>query len=143
MTDTRLDWCPPRSDTVSLLPAGRDWDAVRADAATARWAFPILSGPHESAAIVDPYTCSTYWLLPPGEAHDFIHWQRLHPHVTVLPARPGIHYVGVPPAHRRTGPGLHWHVPHNWSGRYLTEPAYLAAALTPAVHAAHGPHNNR
>ncbi len=52
-------------------------------------------------------------------------------HVAVLPARPGTHYVGIPPAHRRTGPGLHWHVPHNWSGRYLTEPAYLAAALTP------------
>lgn len=42
MIDT--SWAPPLHDEVLLLPAGRQWDAVRTSSAVAKWAFQILDG---------------------------------------------------------------------------------------------------
>ncbi|MFF5716307.1 hypothetical protein [Streptomyces buecherae] len=134
-----LDWVPPSEEGVTLLPAGCQWDAVRTSAATADAAFQILDGTENCAAIIDPRTSRTYWLLPPGETAGFAHWERLGRYVTLLAAGGGTHYIGVPPSHRRTGPGLHWRITGEWSGRYLAQPYYLGAVLTSAVFFAHGP----
>ncbi|MBC3983580.1 hypothetical protein H8N01_13680 [Streptomyces sp. AC536] len=122
-----------------LLPAGCQRDAVRTSAAIADAAFQILDGTENCAAIIDPRTSSTYWLLPPGETGGFAYWERLGQYVTLLGAGSGTHYVGVPPSHRRTGPGLHWRITGEWSGRYVAQPYYLGAVLTSAVFFAHGP----
>ncbi|WP_459248233.1 hypothetical protein [Streptomyces youssoufiensis] len=90
------------------------------------------------AAIVDPLTAATYWLVPAGQASVVPQWERLGRHVALLGPGPGTHYVGVPSAHRNTGPGLHWRLPVDWSGRYLAEPRHLGAILASAVRFAHG-----
>ncbi|MFE6779984.1 hypothetical protein [Streptomyces sp. NPDC057676] len=62
------------------------------------------------------------------------------PHVAVLPTPPaGLAYVGVPPADRQAGPGIHWRVPPHWTGRYVTDADRLAEVLAPAATAVHGP----
>ncbi len=122
-----------------LLPAGWQWDAVRTSTVIADAAFRILDGTENCAAIIDPRTGWVYWLLPPGALGEFAHWERLEQHVSLIAAGSGTHYVGVPPSHRRTGPGLHWRITGEWSGRYLAQPYYLGAVLTSAVVFAHGP----
>ncbi|MFF5719748.1 hypothetical protein [Streptomyces buecherae] len=134
-----LDWSPPVGGEVVLLPAGCQWDAVRTSTAIADAAFQILDGTENCAAIIDPRTGWVYWLLPPGALAEFAHWERLEQHVSLIAAGSGTHYVGVPPSHRRTGPGLHWRITGEWSGRYLAQPYYLGAVLTSAVVFAHGP----
>ncbi|QKW51293.1 hypothetical protein [Streptomyces buecherae] len=134
-----LDWSPPAGGDVVLLPAGCQWDAVRTSTAIADAAFQILDGTENCAAIIDPRTGWVYWLLPPGALAEFAHWERLEQHVSLIAAGDGTHYVGVPPSHRRTGPGLHWRITGEWSGRYLAQPYYLGAVLTSAVVFAHGP----
>ncbi|MER0241994.1 hypothetical protein AAHZ94_08150 [Streptomyces sp. HSW2009] len=138
---TRFHWAPTVAEDVTLLPAGRHWDAVRTSLDIARAAFTILDGTENCATIVNPRIGCAYWLLPVGEAHAFEHWGRLAGHVTLThPASPTYaHYVGVPAAHRRCGPGLHWRITGEWSGRYLAQPYYLGAVLTTAVALAHGP----
>ncbi|MEU3962864.1 hypothetical protein AB0F42_24170 [Streptomyces buecherae] len=135
-------WVPPAGETVTLLPTGERWDAVRTHTAIAARAFDVLDGIEGSAAIIDPHTCTAYWLLPPREAAraPWEQWERLRPYVTVLPARTDTSatYLGVPPAGRHNSPGLHWRVPGGWSGQYLSRPAILSAALAPAVLAVHG-----
>ncbi|WEV27069.1 hypothetical protein OYE22_19105 [Streptomyces sp. 71268] len=74
-----LDWTPPPCDRLTVLPAGRQWDAVRTDIGTARWAFGFLDAIERSAAIVDAYTGSVHWLVPPGEVAraPYDDWERL------------------------------------------------------------------
>ncbi|MFF5721625.1 hypothetical protein [Streptomyces buecherae] len=134
-----LGWAPPVGGDVVVLPAGCEWDAVRASTAVASAAFQILDGTENCASIVDARAGWVYWLLPPGERGGFAHWERLGQYVTLLTAGSGTHYVGVPPSHRRAGPGLHWRITGEWSGRYLAQPYYLGAVLTSAVCLAHGP----
>lgn len=133
MTSAGHPWFPPCGDEVVLLPAGRRWDAVRAPMDIARWAFQILDGPENCAAIVDPRLSATYWLLPAGESDELTCEERLRPHITTLAGGSRTHYVGVPPAHHRTSPGPHWRIPEEWTGRYLAPARFLAAALTTAV----------
>ncbi|MBB5934605.1 hypothetical protein [Streptomyces zagrosensis] len=125
-----------------MLPAGREWDAIRTSTAVAEWALEFLDGGEDnSAAIMDPVRDCVYWLTPKGTAPraTLTSWQRLRPHVTLITGEPAEHYVGVPPAHRRFGAGLHWRIPHNWSGHYLAHPYLLASFLAPAVIHTHGP----
>lgn len=133
-----MDWVPPSCDAVALLPAGRRWDAVRTSTVVARRAFEMLDVSERCAAIVDPLTAAAYWLVPAGQASVVPQWERLGRHVALLGPGPGTHYVGVPSAHRNTGPSLHWRLPVDWSGRYLAEPHHLGAVLASAVRFAHG-----
>ncbi|MBB5936613.1 hypothetical protein [Streptomyces zagrosensis] len=142
MTAPGTTWFPPPCDEVMMLPAGREWDAVRTSTAVAEWAFEFLDDSREnSAAIMDAVRGCVYWLMPKGVATraSLTSWQRLRPHVTLITGDPAEHYVGVPPSHRRFGAGLHWRIPRNWSGRYLAHPYQLAAFLAPAVIHIHGP----
>ncbi|MBB5939369.1 hypothetical protein [Streptomyces zagrosensis] len=137
-----LNWAPPPCPDVMTLPAGRHWDAVRTSTAVADWAFGALDGVEDSAAIIDARTDTAYWLVPPQQARwaPWAQWDRLRPHATVLPTEPntGTTYVGVPPAHTRTGHGLRWRMPDTGSGRFLTHPHLLSGVLTVAILAVHG-----
>ncbi|MFE6776553.1 hypothetical protein [Streptomyces sp. NPDC057702] len=135
-----LDWAPPPCGKLVVLPAGEAWDAVRTDRRTARWALGVLDAVERGAAIVDARTDRVYWLLPPGAAAraSYDVWERLRRHVSVLAAGPTTHYVGVPPVHPYSRPGPRWHVPAEWSGRFVTRPDHLAAVLGTAVVRTHG-----
>ncbi|MFD4995003.1 hypothetical protein [Streptomyces buecherae] len=133
-----MDWVPPPCEAVALLPAGRRWDAVRTSMVVARRAFEMLDVSERCAAIVDPLTAAAYWLVPAGQASVVPQWKRLGRHVALLGPGPGTHYVGVPSALRHAGPGLHWRLPRDWSGRYLVQPQHLGAILASAVRFAHG-----
>lgn len=133
-----MDWVPPSCDAVALLPAGLRWDAVRTFTVFARRAFEMLDVSERCAPIVDPLTAAAYWLVPAGQASVVPQRERLGRHVALLGPGPGTHYVGVPSAHRNTGPGLRWRLQVDWSGRYLAEPRHLCVILASAVRFAHG-----
>ncbi|MFE6778049.1 hypothetical protein [Streptomyces sp. NPDC057702] len=136
---TSLAWVPPAGESLMLLRAGYQWDAVRTSTVIAEAAFEILDGTENCAAIVDARAGWVYWLVPVGQTAGFAHWERLNRHVTTITASCGTHFVGVPPAHRHAGPGPHWRITGEWSGRYLAQPYYLGAVLTSAVFFTYGP----
>lgn len=119
-----LAWVPPHHNAVSLLPAGRWWDAVRVRRELADAVLTAL-GPRSGAVIEDSPGGLLYWLVEPGSA---TRWPEL-PGVRVR-GRDG--FIGVPAQHKVSGSGVSWRVPLA-PGRYLTDPAALLAALTEAA----------
>ncbi|MFF7650523.1 hypothetical protein ACFZCY_11810 [Streptomyces sp. NPDC007983] len=82
-----------------------------------------------SGAVIADYGLM-YWLIPSGEAQ---HWRHLHTGVHALGAQGAeVTYVGVPPAHWRSGPRLHRRVPVG-PDRYLTDSTRLREAVVRAV----------
>ncbi|MFT2018394.1 hypothetical protein ACMA1D_21520 [Streptomyces sp. 796.1] len=140
-----LGWTPPPCHHPALLPAGRQWDAIRTSLPIATRAFPYLHGAETCASIIDRRAHTAVWLIPPGQATNapWEWWQRLSPHVAAFPLAPEpthIAYIGVPPAARRGGPGIHWRRPNGWTGRYVVaDTELLARALAAAVTSVHGP----
>lgn len=119
-------WTPPAENTVE--PAGEWWDAIRVPEDIGTRALDQL-GERSGAVIADGWGHLLYFLVPPRTATG---WKL--PGITVLTrtARE-IAYVGVPPAHRDTGPCLHWRIPPDRDRNHLTDPALLHTALRTAT----------
>ncbi|MFI1568611.1 hypothetical protein ACH4ZX_37270 [Streptomyces sp. NPDC020490] len=113
-------WMPRDSPEAKLLAAGYWWDAVRVPLDLGLHALRHL-GDETGAVITDGYGRILYWLIRPGSAAG---WS-LAP-VSVLTS--GSHVV-VPPLHRTTGPGPHWHVAPS-RGCEWTSAARLHSALS-------------
>ncbi|MFH8369210.1 hypothetical protein [Streptomyces sp. NPDC018031] len=120
-------WRPP-TDEATAQAAGEWWDAVRVPADIGARALDRL-GDDSGAVISDGWGRLLYWLIPPGTAED---WRLPRVQVLGRTARE-MAYVGVPPAHRQSGPALHWRIPPTTDGRWLTEPEALHTALTGAT----------
>ena len=126
MTTRALPWIPPRSE-VEMVEVGPYWDVLRAPVEIGERALALLG--NRSGAVIADYGLM-YWLIPSGEAQ---YWQRLYAGVQALGAHSAeVTYVGVPPAHWRSGPRLHWRVPVG-PDRYLTDPIRLREAVVRAV----------
>lgn len=110
-------------DDCALLPAGKDWDAIRVAEATALRAMEIL-GSRSGAVIEDPRSRAFYWFVAVGTAAT---WN--------LPGTKGLgehRHVGVPPHGKVTGPGLRWRVTPG-DGRLITDSGPLRAAIEDAL----------
>lgn len=122
-------WNPPHGLDVEVLPAGRSWKAIRVPAGLGDRVLTLL-GDVSGPVIQDGDRM--YWLVP----------TTMTPRppmrdVTVLPAEHGqTAYLGVPPAHRTSGPGPHWRVP---PVRELTDPDLLFVGLRIAVNTSSEP----
>ncbi|MFF3689482.1 hypothetical protein [Streptomyces sp. NPDC002187] len=108
---------------VQALPAGQWWDAVRVPLSLGVRALEYLGG-DARAVIKDDYGSILYWLIRKGSAD---HWQL--PQVQVLGQNC---HVAIPPQHRTSGPGLHWHVLATREG-YWTSTERLHSALHSAL----------
>jgi hypothetical protein len=127
MTTRTASWTPPRGSDVEMVKVGPHWDALRAPAEIGERALELLGD--ASGAVIADYGLM-YWLIPSGNAQD---WQRLQTGTQALGGHGAeVTYVGVPPAHWRSGPRLHWRVPVG-PDRYLTDPARLREALVRAI----------
>ncbi|MET8183339.1 hypothetical protein [Streptomyces sp. NPDC005336] len=99
---------------------------MRAPVAVGERALELLGG--RTGAVIADYSL-VYWLVHPQGAD---HWPRLQG-VQVLTAGSAERtYLGVPPAARKSGPGLHWRVPVG-PCRYFTYGALLYVVLARAV----------
>ncbi|MFF7654426.1 hypothetical protein ACFZCY_32120 [Streptomyces sp. NPDC007983] len=127
MTTRTVPWMPPRGSDVEMVKVGPHWDVLRAPAEIGERALGLLGD--ASGAVIADYGLM-YWLIPAGHAQD---WPRLQAGIHALGAQ-GVEvtYVGVPPAHWRGGPRLHWRVPVG-PDRYLTDPGRLREALVQAI----------
>lgn len=120
-------WLPTASTGARTLPAGRWWDAVQVDAATALFALGQPTGPC-GPVVEDTAQQLAWWLAPVGSAAG---WGL--PGVCVLGEG---HHLTVPPAEWRWvlwagGPPLRWLTPPR--GEQLTDPRRLRTALAYAV----------
>ncbi|QLH27183.1 hypothetical protein [Streptomyces sp. Rer75] len=110
-----------------MVKVGPHWDVLRAPAGIGERALGLLGD--ASGAVIADYGLM-YWLIPSGHAQG---WQRLRTGIHALGAQGAeVTYVGVPPAHWRGGPRLHWRVPVV-PDRYLTDPGRLREALVRAI----------
>ncbi|MDT3396822.1 hypothetical protein RKE29_09230 [Streptomyces sp. B1866] len=107
-------------------PVGVWWDAVRVPASVGERALRLL-GEQTGAVIADPPGIRLYWLIGTGAADAWDHGA-LQP-VHLLRAHS---FLVVPPAHRVTGPGVHWRL-RPTADRRLTEPRALHTALRIAL----------
>lgn len=119
---TPAPWTPPRGNDVEMVEVGHHWDAVRAPKAIGERALDLL-GKHGGAVIADYSTM--YWLIQQGSAD---YWQRIRQVHVLTTTTAELTFMGVPPGHCRSGPGLHWHIPVG-PGRYLTAAEQLRQAL--------------
>ncbi|MFF7652838.1 hypothetical protein ACFZCY_23960 [Streptomyces sp. NPDC007983] len=119
-------WTPPSGHELTVLPAGRWWDAVRAAEPVGERALKLLGA--DSGAVIQDRYGPLYWLVRPGTADG---WEVRHVRVLGLSASTAS-YLGVPPAQRTTRPGTHWRVPVG-PDRYLTDAARLRGALVAAL----------
>ncbi|MFH8366983.1 hypothetical protein [Streptomyces sp. NPDC018031] len=127
---TETPWTPPAGPDVTLVPAGRWWDAIKVPTFVGIPALDRLA--RTGAVIHDGFAARMYWFIPPGtgRAWDWPALQQVELHSTTT-------YVAVPAAHHTCPPGLHWHVPP--TGGCLTDPAGLQRALREVVDTALGP----
>jgi len=124
---TPAPWTPPRGSDVEMVKVGPHWDVLRAPAEIGERALELLGD--ASGAVIADYGLM-YWLIPAGHAQG---WGRIREGVHALGAQGAeVTYVGVPPAHWRGGPRLHWRVPVG-PDRYLTDPGRLREALVRAI----------
>ena len=115
-------------DDCALLPAGKDWDAIRVTEAVALRAMAIL-GARSGAVIEDPRSRLFYWFVQVGTAAT---WD--------LPETRGLgthRHVGVPPDGKVDGPGPRWRITPG-DGRLMTDGGPLRAALEDALTQEHG-----
>lgn len=134
-------WTPPRGNDVEMVEVGHHWDAVRASKAIGERTLDLL-GKLGGAVIAD--YCTVYWLIQSGSAD---YWQPIRQVHVLTTTTAELTYMGVPPGHCRSGPGLHWHVPVG-PDRYLTDAALLHEALNHAANPTHaqrldGPEHER
>lgn len=113
---------------IHLMPAGRDWDAVRVSPRIGLEAHQAMGD--ASRAVICDSGGQLYWLLPPGTAST---WDVPHTESLGLTI-----YVVVPHTALTAGPGDHWERPPGPSG-YLTDPDVLCAALLATVDRHYGP----
>ncbi|MFJ8646337.1 hypothetical protein ACIRNI_09445 [Streptomyces sp. NPDC093546] len=131
MMPSRVEpWTPPQGPDVTLLPAGRWWDAVRVPSSLGSRVLARL-GENSGAVIEDGFGAILYWLVWPGAADE---WVLLQPSVSICGATT---YVAVPPVTYTEGPGLRWATPLSPT-RYLTDPELLRAALATEIDAVMG-----
>lgn len=105
-----------------MVKVGHHWDAVRAAKTIGERALDLLG--KQSGAVIADYS-TMYWLIQPGSAH---YWQRIRQVHVLATTTAELTFMGVPPGHYRSGPGLHWHIPMG-PDRYLTEAEHLRQAL--------------
>ncbi|MEU9792866.1 hypothetical protein AB0E27_19950 [Streptomyces sparsogenes] len=115
-------WTPPRRNDVEMVEVGHHWDAVRAPTVIGERALELLG--KQGGAVIADYS-TMYWLIKPGSA---THWQRIRQVQVLATTTAELTYMGVPPGDRRSGPGLHWHIPVG-PDRYLTDAEHLRQAL--------------
>jgi hypothetical protein len=112
-----------------MQAAGRDWDAIRVPIHLARRTLEAASV--ESGAVLwDTWGGCMYWLVPVGTA---VTWDVPHTR-----SCGDAHYVAIPSAGHRSGPGLHWLIPPVGE-RVLTDPMVLRAALRTTIAEVLGP----
>lgn len=119
---------PMRGAGVALMPAGRDWDAIRVKRRIGLVAHKAMGA--ASRAVICDSGSNLYWLVPPGTSvsWDVAHTEALGPTT----------YVVIPPTALTCGPKDHWERPPGADG-YLTDPDCLRVALEAAVDAEVGP----
>ncbi|EFL22441.1 hypothetical protein SSOG_02153 [Streptomyces himastatinicus ATCC 53653] len=119
-------WTPPCGHELTVLPAGRWWDAVRATEPVGERALRLLGA--DSGAVIQDRYGPLYWLVRPGAADG---WDVRDVRVLGLSTTTAS-YIGVPPGHRTTSPGTHWRIAVG-PDRYLTDAARLRGALLAAL----------
>ncbi|WP_319685740.1 hypothetical protein [Streptomyces sp. ME19-01-6] len=105
-----------------MVEVGHHWDAVRAPKAIGERALDLLG--NRGGAVIADYSIM-YWLIRPGSAD---YWQHIRQVQVLATTTAELTYMGMPPGHWRSGPGLHWHIPVG-PGRYLTGAEQLRQAL--------------
>ncbi|MET7933505.1 hypothetical protein [Streptomyces sp. NPDC005322] len=123
---TPAPWTPPRGSDIEMVEVGPYWDAVRAPAVVGERALQLLG--RAAGAVIADYS-QMYWLIQPGAASG---WPRIRQVGVLSPPLAEVTYVGVPPAARTRGPGLHWRLPVG-PGQYFTGAVRLRDALVQAV----------
>ncbi|WP_149563858.1 hypothetical protein [Streptomyces cacaoi] len=92
---------------------------------------PVLDGPQATPHLHTGI--GRYWLVPDTLPHrpPWWNWERLSPYLTVG------HGLALPIPHtdQTAGPGPHWALPDQWTGRWVADPAWLITALTTATQA--------
>jgi CRISPR-associated Cas5-like protein len=133
VTNHAASWQPPAGIDCEAQRVGSAWDAVRAPAEVGALVLAWLAD-DSGAVIEDAYSRTMYGLVTPGSADG---WDPvpLRPAYVLRDTAHETYYLGVPPAHRTTGPGLHWRIPVSHD-RYLTEPDPLRSALRAVASAA-------
>ncbi|WP_405011384.1 hypothetical protein [Kitasatospora sp. NBC_01539] len=111
----------------ALLPTGRLWDVLLVPAALGSPALALLAtGPDPGPVLVRPEDGRLGFLVPPGTSAG---WTATGIHAagdgTLVPVPP-------PTGPGSRGPGVHWLVPPDGSGR-LVDPARLELALHEAA----------
>lgn len=123
MNASTLDWLPVGS-SVSLLPVGKWWDAVKVPGPMALEALVRLRG--ESGAVIeDPWADIYYWLVPVGKAST---WAM--PTAAKIAVLSDCAHLVVPGARCTAGP--RWHIPPSGSS-LLADPTKLHNALARAI----------
>jgi hypothetical protein len=123
MDTPALDWMPTGC-SMSLLPAGKWWDAVRVPRTIALEALGRLRG-DTGAVIEDSWTSVYYWLVPAGGAST---WEM--PGASRITVLGDTAHLVVPGPQSTAEP--RWHIPPTLS-RLLTDPEKLREALTRAA----------
>ncbi|WP_405860013.1 hypothetical protein OG407_20525 [Streptomyces sp. NBC_01515] len=123
MNTPTLDWMPAGC-SMSLLPVGKWWDAVRVPRTIALEALGRLRG-GTGAVIDDSWISVYYWLVPAGGASA---WEM--PGASRITVLSDTAHLVVPGPQSTAGP--RWHVPPTLT-RLLTDPEKLHDALTRAA----------
>ncbi|RNG38030.1 hypothetical protein [Streptomyces botrytidirepellens] len=124
---TTVPWTPPRGNDIELVKVGPHWDVLRAPAEIGERALGLLDD--ASGAVIADYSLM-YWLIPSGDAQCC---RDLRKEIHILGADGAeVSYIGVPPAGRTEGPGLHWRIPVG-PDRYLTDLERLCEALARVI----------
>lgn len=114
---------PKRTAGCELLPAGRDWDAVRVPRSVGLAAVTIL-GVRSGAVIEDPREPCLYWFIAAGSAGE---WAVDNTQLLQAGA-----FLSVPPARRTDGPGPYWRICPGDTD-WLTDVGALRAAVEDAL----------
>jgi hypothetical protein len=117
------DWLPI-GRSMSLLPAGKWWDAVKVPRTIALEALGRLAG-EAGGVIEDPWADIYYWLVPAGEAST---WEL--PKASRITVLGDTAHVVVPGPECTEGP--RWRIPPTDSNA-LTDPARLHDVLARAA----------
>nr|WP_043237023.1 hypothetical protein [Streptomyces violaceusniger] len=127
-----LPWTPPNNEDVEALPAGKWWDAVRAQPTVGERAVQLLGD--ETGAVIQDKHGPLYWLVQVGSATS-CHLRQVR---VLTKLTDECTYLGVPPVSWTEGPSTHWRVPLS-ADHYLTDAFKLWGALAEADRAALGP----